>query len=104
MELISREEAVSILQDMYDRVDSIHESTDGDDWAWEEMKALQFAINTIEERKEGEWLSVKLIDDDSDFSEVDGVRCSVCGETYDEYWATTYFHYCPTCGAKMKGE
>ena len=35
---------------------------------------------------EGEWLSVKLIDDDSDFNEVDGVRCSVCGETYDEHW------------------
>ena len=53
---------------------------------------------------EGEWLSVKLLDDDADFNEVDGVQCSVCGETYEEYWATTYFHYCPNCGAYMKGE
>lgn len=56
MELITKGEAVSILQDMYDRADSIHESTDGDDWAWKEMKALQFAIDTIRERKEGEWI------------------------------------------------
>jgi len=96
MGLISRDEAVSILQDMYDRADSVHESTDGDDWAWEEMKALQFAIDTIEERKEGHWIR-------------DGhhIRCSECSEYIcdkDREGDTIPQNFCPNCGVKMKGE
>lgn len=50
----------------------------------------------------GRWLPVKLLDDEADFGEVDGVQCSVCGDTFDnEYWAKTYFKYCPYCGTSM---
>lgn len=53
----------------------------------------------------GSWLPVKLLDDEADFGEVDGVECSVCGGTYhSEYWAKTYFKCCPYCGAKMDGK
>lgn len=52
----------------------------------------------------GQWLAVKLLDDEADFGEVDGVECSVCGGTWpSEYWAKTYFKFCPYCGAKMDG-
>lgn len=46
----------------------------------------------------GRWLSVKLVDE-ADFEEVDGAECSVCGGTFSsEYWAKTFFKYCPYCG------
>lgn len=51
----------------------------------------------------GEWLAVKIIDDEADFGESDGAECSECGYTVSSYyWATTYYHYCPNCGAKME--
>ena len=52
--------------------------------------------------KHGQWLSVKVMDDEADFGETDGAECSACGyTTINEYWAKTYYHYCPNCGAKM---
>ena len=37
-----------------------------------------------------------------DEGETDGVECSVCGYTdINEYWAKTYYRFCPNCGAKM---
>lgn len=52
--------------------------------------------------KHGRWESVKVMDDDAEFGEADGAQCTECGHTeYSEYWAKTYFHYCPNCGAKM---
>ncbi len=98
MKLISRDEAVSILQDMYDRADSVHESTDGDDWAWEEMKALQFAIDTIEERKEGRWIDTDYINLQLDTYLA---SCSECGYQMNVHNNRGYFKYCPNCGAKM---
>lgn len=59
---------------------------------------------TIDPVKHGQWEAVKLLDDEADFGEIDGVECSVCGGTYhSEYWAKTYFKFCPYCGAKMDG-
>lgn len=50
--------------------------------------------------KRGHWLAVKGWDDD--LGELDSAECSVCHETQEsEYWAKTYYKYCPNCGAKM---
>lgn len=60
---------------------------------------------TVDPVKHGRWLSVKLLDDEADFEEVDGAECSMCGGTFSsEYWAKTYFKYCPYCGAYMMAE
>ena len=97
VKLISKGKAVSILQGMYDRADRIHESTDGDDWVWEDMKALQFAIDTIRERKEGQNLKAGY---------PSLYKCSECGwECWDTIPCDTEtFNFCPHCGARMKGE
>lgn len=51
-------------------------------------------------KKHGHWLAVKGWDDD--LGELDSAECSVCHETQEsEYWAKTYYKYCPNCGAKM---
>lgn len=55
--------------------------------------------------KHGQWLSIKVMDDEADFGETDGAECSVCGYTTNsEYWAKTYYHYCPNCGSRMDEE
>lgn len=52
--------------------------------------------------KHGRWLPVKIMDDEAEFGEVDGAQCSICDYTeHSEYWAKTYYHYCPNCGARM---
>ena len=50
--------------------------------------------------RHGHWLAVKGWDDV--IGELDNAECSVCHETQEgEYWAKTYYKYCPNCGAKM---
>lgn len=55
---------------------------------------------TVDAVRHGRWLAVKGWDDE--IGELDSAECSVCHETQeDEYWAKTYYKYCPNCGAKM---
>ena len=54
------------------------------------------------ERTKGEWESIKKIDDDAEYGEIDAAQCSICKHTEDsEYWAKTYYNFCPNCGAQM---
>jgi hypothetical protein len=51
---------------------------------------------TIEERKTGKWKT------NSDFP--DRLICSECSAQFDMWhWEEEQMHYCPNCGAKMKG-
>lgn len=63
------------------------------------VEALDLAIKALEEdRPTGKWI-------DNQNNSGGGINCSICGEMLpctDEYWYET--DYCPTCGAKMKGE
>ena len=55
-----------------------------------------------DQRPEGEWESIKKIDDDAEYGEIDAAQCSICKHTEDsEYWAKTYYNFCPNCGARM---
>ena len=83
MELISREEAIKMVNKWFNLielnsdilVDSIN------------------SIPTVEERKEGEWLDAGW----------DGEKCSLCGWNIDDTYYSKQFKYCPNCGAKMEG-
>ena len=71
------------------------------------IKTINMMSKVLEEFvsvRHGRWLSVKVMDDEDKFGEVDGAQCFVCNYTeHSEYWARTYYHYCPGCGAKMDG-
>ena len=101
---MTREEAISLLHDMKDTYDEIHENTNGD-LGYEQMTALDMAIKALQDRPNGEWLQMEIIDDDMECGvNDDATECSVCGYVFNShYWAKTYFNYCPSCGARMKG-
>ena len=68
----------------------------------ETAPAVDCVVNTIEVRPKGKWESIKKIDDDAEYGEIDAAQCSVCKFTEDsEYWAKTYYNFCPNCGAQM---
>lgn len=51
----------------------------------------------------GEWEQVEVIDYDGISMNDDAARCTVCGHVEQSvYWARTYYHYCPNCGANME--
>lgn len=60
----------------------------------------------FKEHSEGEW---KQTEEPMGWHDVDCVECSVCGESWvmndnlDFDLIVEYWHYCPNCGAKMKG-
>jgi hypothetical protein len=57
-------------------------------------------------RIEGEW---KQTEEPMGWHDIDCVECSACGESWvlddnlDFDLIVEYWHYCPNCGAKMKG-
>lgn len=63
-------------------------------------------VNTIEVRPQGRWIQTEIIDDDSEYGvNDDASECSNCKHIESShYWTTTYYHYCPNCGARMGGE
>lgn len=56
-------------------------------------------LPTIEERKTGKWIHERLASTTGGSYPI--VRCSVCQGTIPMEWET---HYCPHCGADMRGE
>lgn len=55
--------------------------------------------------RHGEWEQVEVIDYDGISMNDDAARCTVCGHVEQSvYWARTYYHYCPNCGAIMDGK
>jgi hypothetical protein len=64
------------------------------------------AIKTHMKQSVGEWKQTK---EPMGWHDVDCVECSACGESWvldddlDFDLTVEYWHYCPNCGAKMKG-
>ena len=58
------------------------------------------------DRPSGVWQQVEVIDDDEPSGiNTDASKCSVCGAIQQShYWATNYYNYCPSCGARMEKE
>ena len=90
MELISKDEAIVMLEDMEGRRDE-----DGyiRVYKCDVIDNLR-SLPTVEERKEGRWID----------AEWEGDKCSLCGWSIDDTYYSKQFNYCPNCGAKMKGE
>ena len=108
MELISREDTIKTVHKYFIKLlDKIPTETDEDgDTVYSDMKTVNSlltinkwltkeikAIPTIEERKEGRWIS--MFDEDES-------KCSECQAEY-YYPVTRGYNFCPNCGAKMKG-
>ena len=98
MELISKKKLLETIEPMVGKFDD-----DGEFW-WSRESILR-AINnapTVEERKEGEW----------NFIGWNQFECTCCGYPYtqEQLRAVTtrndqiFPHFCPNCGARMKGE
>ena len=94
MELISRDEAIVMLEDMEGRRDE-----DGyiRVYKCDVIDNLR-SLPTIEERKEGEWIDTDYINLQLDTYLA---RCSECEYHMDVHNNRGYFKYCPNCGAKM---
>lgn len=45
-------EAISILEKMFDSSDEMHESTDGDEYFWNQMQALDMGIKSLKEKSD----------------------------------------------------
>ena len=84
-DLISRQEAI----DYFFRPYSNEESYSNIDI----KRALRSLPSAQTERKKGRWERIP-------FSFAGGYRCSVCGQkSWEKYW-----HFCPNCGADMRGD
>ena len=56
------------------------------------------------ERPKGKWIQTEVIDDDSEYGvNDDASECSNCKHIENShYWTTTYYNFCPNCGADMR--
>lgn len=67
----------------------------------ERAKDIIASLPTIEERKEGEWITEYNGNGWNDFWDY---TCSVCGKKYERADMLCKANFCPNCGARMKGE
>ena len=74
------------------REDWLNNTTTEDQCAW---KSNIDAMPTIEERKTGRWVTYKV----SPWGHED-IKCSECGKR----GCSSYWNFCPACGADMRGE
>ena len=93
-DLIKREDAIKALHK--------HFSSGFDNDRWWNSTTVLFALNSIPsaDRPQGEWVFDPeiLCSDIGVYSA--GYRCSECGK---DYFKVDGMHYCPNCGARMKG-
>jgi hypothetical protein len=99
-DLISRTETVKHLRRVLDATVPITDYDEG------YVDGVQFAISTVStmppaqpEPKEGHWIPVHPIQSD----DPGAYMCSKCKTGMWEIRPSAY-HYCPNCGARMKGE
>lgn len=57
-------------------------------------------------RPKGKWIQTEIIDDDSEYGvNSEASECSNCRYVEgSHYWTSTYYHFCPNCGADMRGK
>lgn len=72
---------------------------------WSDVRLLVEDAPTVEpERPQGKWIQTEVIDDDSEYGvNGDASECSNCKHIENShYWTTTYYNFCPNCGADMR--
>ena len=95
MELISREEAKRKITEELDSIDHVPS------WVFERLSNAIESLPTVEERKEGKWVTEYNGNGWNDYWDY---TCSVCGKKYERADVLCKANFCPNCGAKMKGE
>lgn len=70
-------EAISILEKMFDSSDEMHESTDGDEYFWNQMQALDMGIKSLKEKSDDKRRSEMKI-----LYLCDQERCEECHPDY----------------------
>ena len=97
-DLISRQEAIrSVLVFVFQRYNGTQEEA-------EAIRSILYALPTQPERKNGKWVYAE------DEYGMDGYHCNQCG--FFVLWDYTHkfinyiedYHFCPNCGADMRGE
>lgn len=87
MDLISRAAAIDAVRSYYDEFDTSDKSIE------ERIKALPSA----QERKKGRWTR-QVLGSTAGYGTTVMYQCSNC-----EQMAMSRYHYCPNCGADMRG-
>ena len=97
---MTREEAILLLHDIKDTYNEIYENYE---IGYEQMTALDMAIEALSERPKGEWIKKQVFNPELD-EYIPLIECSVCG--YEPYYGGSEpkFNYCAYCGADMRGE
>ena len=107
-DLISREEAIIILEDYMNKgTFTLFKNA---------VKAMKAVPTAESERKKGKWIpvtskfavqegrfpnTVLVWEDATEPDDIDGLKCSECGTVYD---FTEARNWCSECGADMRGE
>ena len=111
IEIVCREMKNQLENDVYSVVQSYGIKVD----KGELINALEYDRNQYKqgyadakaelERKKGEWIDGMLYYD-FDESEWEKVKCSVCENfvTKQIFYHDNKYHYCPYCGADMRGD
>ena len=66
------------------------------------VDAFNLAIKTLEGQPQGEWIATQVIGISDITLTCSNCKDSFIGENDIDTWKSVY-HYCPSCGAKMKG-
>ena len=113
--MMTREEAITILQEKYDYCKSFYDLAAHPEEDYPEMakylQALQIALSALRpvsreqvEKIRGEWIDIdgETVPVDKYGQTLGWAECSACGQyltASDEYPCTG--HFCPSCGAPM---
>lgn len=101
-DLIYRDQAIEAISKLPVKVDNF-----GYTWmiAGDVLKQIDGIPSAKPERKKGKWIDGMLYYD-FDESEWEKVKCSVCENfvTKQIFYHDNKYHYCPYCGADMRGK
>lgn len=92
-------DADALMKEFAEFVKDSNNSDFADVPTWNDAVSLVGSAPTIEERKKGFWYALEK--GDKGYSAGD-FKCSVCGEPNRCYVPKP--HFCPSCGADMRGE
>ena len=66
-------------------------------------KIAEFLVNAgYRKQSEGEWMKPQFFARSGFYTKKE-FPCNQCGETFEVVKGSKLMHYCPNCGAKMKG-
>ena len=98
-DLINRQDAIDVFEILADKM-----SDEGKTVMAQAVAVMKDLRSAEPKRKKGKWIDGMLYYD-FDESEWEKVKCSVCENfvTKQIFYHNNKYHYCPYCGADMRG-